>query len=994
MPVTGAQVPAARRAGRTSPARRARRAVPVAVTAALGLVSTLALAVPASSSAVAAGGASSGGAAVPLEDGLVAEYLFEERGGASVRNSADGGTNDADALHAVVRNYRADQRAEPGTLRFTGGAPTSSGNWVELPDDLLAGATSATVSVDVRADASVLRTPHFLWNIGSESTQEYWFATARGPRSGITTSGAAGERNGTGYGMTAGTWHSLTAVLDGEAGTVTLYTDGQRSGVGTTSVTPADITQTLSAIGRGPYADVLFAGSVGAFRVYDRALADDEVVGLSEADAVEHAASLRAAADAKLAAIDLGDTSRVTSDLDLFTLREITWSSSDPSVLADDGTVTRPAPGSPDATVVLSATAETRGQAATAPRTFTVTVPSLTAADVAADAAALTVPEVAQGNLALPDRGRAGSPVTWASSDDALVTDQTVGAAAPGVVTRPAWGEPDAPVTLTASVGEGAGAVTRTFEVTVAAAPRPAPDERYMFAYFTGDTVAGEKISLAASQGNSAMTWDVLDGGEPVLTSTEGTRGLRDPFVMRSAEGDRFFMIATDLSIGSGTTWDKALDEGSTHLEIWESTDLRTWSEQRHVDVSGPFASMTWAPEAYYDAEAGEYVVYWSSRVFLDATRPYDKVGTPNWTYSKVMYATTRDFVTFSDAKVWQEAGDRIDTTLIEDDGMFYRFTKEVTGCVDIVQESSPSLRALSVPGQYDWATDASCISKTARGTTRTTEGPTIFRANAGDTSLPAGVDEGFYLFVDDFTGSGYLPLFTEDLAAPAWRTVEGALPRSRHGSVLPVTLRQWESAKGVTATQVTTTTELADVFDGDVRRPGDVVSATVAAADGGAVAGTVRFPFGDVTVEAMVQRRGDAFVAEATVPRTVPAGSTVTVAAEYLGLDVLAGSRSAATTVTVGPVAASASAVTRCVAGRVVLAVTTTNADAGPVTVTTTSAPHGTRGPVTLAPGAGSTVALSTRAASVTAGSVTVWTSAGSVRTAQEVGYPAASCG
>ncbi len=35
-----------------------------------------------------------------------------------------------------------------------------------------------------------------------------------------------------------------------------------------------------------------------------------------------------------------------------------------------------------------------------------------------------------------------------------------------------------------------------------------------------------------------------------VLESHEGTRGLRDPFIMRSAEGDRFFLLATDLSTG------------------------------------------------------------------------------------------------------------------------------------------------------------------------------------------------------------------------------------------------------------------------------------------------------------------------------------------------------------------------------------------------------------------------------------------------------------
>ncbi|WP_336920885.1 immunoglobulin-like domain-containing protein [Aquipuribacter sp. SD81] len=953
------------------------------------LVGSLAVVVPVTTAA----GAPAEGA---LRDGLVAEYLFEEADGEAVRNSADGDVTAADPLDAVVRNYAAAQRSEPGTLRFTGGAKSSTGNWVELPDDLLADAQSATVSVDVRADATMLNSNHFLWNIGSESTQQYWFATTRGPRSAITTGGSGGESSGTGYAMTAAQWHSLTAVVDGEAGTITLYTDGQRSGVGTTTATPSDIAQTLSTIGRAPYNDPLFAGAVGAFRVYDRALADDEVVELSEHDAVAHADSLRAVADRTLAAVDLGDTSTLTDDIDLFELRGISWASSDPSVLAGDGDLSRPAVGEPDATVTLTATAAARGVPATAARSFTVGVPALTEADVAADGAALQVPDRALGNLYLPGQGEAGAPVRWQSSDDTVITDEVEGAAAPGVVTRPAWGGPDETVTLTATVGEGTSAVTRTFEVTVAAAPRPAVDSRYLFAYFTGDTLAGERISLAASRGNSAMTWDVLNGGQPVLSSTEGTGGLRDPFVMRSAEGDRFFMIATDLSIGSGTSWTQALDEGSTHLEIWESTDLRTWSEQRHVSVSGPFASMTWAPEAYWDEAAQEYVVYWSSRVYPDATRPYDKARTPNSTYSKVMYATTRDFVHFSDAVVWQEAGDRIDTTMIEDDGTFYRFTKEVTGCVDITQESSPSIRALTVPGEYDWTTQASCISKRARNTTRTTEGPTIFRANAGDTSLPEGVDEGFYLFVDDFTGAGYLPLFSESLADPDWRTVAGSLPTSRHGSVMPVTLEQWQSARGEEVTEVATTTTLEGLSDGAVLEGGDTLRVVVTADDGGPVAGAVQVSIGGRTLDAVLTDRDGRHVGEVVVPDDLTAGTAVPVSASYAGLAPVAASTSTTTTVAVAEDSPSVGArvQTRCVAGQVVLAVTVANTGSGSVTVSVGSA-YGRRGPVRLVDGQSTSVAITTRLASVAAGSVDVRATDATGRTVtQRVGYATTSCG
>lgn len=967
--------------------RAARRGVVLATAAAVGLAGVI---VP---GAAAAG-------AEPLDEGLVARYLFEETSGDAVRNTADGSDAAGDPLDAVVRNYNVSQRAEAGTLQFTGGAKTSTGNWVELPDDLLKTASSATVSIDVKADATMLTSNHFLWNIGNDATQNYWFANVRGPRSGITTASAGGEKNGTAYAITANRWHSLTAVIDADADTLTFYTDGQRSGVVKTTLTPADITQTLNTIGRAPWPDALFKGSVGAFHVYDRALSSAEVVELSDRDAVAHAAALRTVADAKLAAIDLGDTSAVTGDLDLglFSLREISWSSSNTAVVSDGGVVTRPAPGRPAAVVTLTARAEARGQAATAPRAFPVTVPALTAADTAADRDALAVPTVVRGNVTLAARGAAGSPVSWSSSDPAVITDQTVGVAAPGVVTRPAWGEPDASVTLTATIGEGAGALTRDFTVTVAAGPRAAADSRYLFGYFTADTVAGEKISLATSKGNSAMTWDVQNGGQPVIASTEGTRGLRDPFIMRSAEGDRFFLIATDLSIGGGTSWDSALDNGSTHLEIWESTDLKNWSAQRHVPVSGPFASMTWAPEAYWDDAAGEYVVYWSSRLFLDATRPYDKVGTPNYTYSKIMYATTRDFVTLSDAKVWQDAGDRIDSTMIEEDGVFYRFTKEVTGCVDIVQESSSSLYALSVPGEYAWSTDATCISKTARNTTRTTEGPTIFRANAGDTSLPAGATEGYYLFVDDFSGAGYLPLFTESLAAPQWRTVTGALPTSRHGSVLPISLNQWESAKGIALSTVATTTALEGVEPGDELVPGSAVTARVTAADDGAVAGLVRFSFGDTVVEADVVAGDDGYVAEAVVPDM---DAALTLSAAYQGFDVVAGSAATPVEVIVGDpqpqLAVTATVTSRCVAGKVVQVLTVVNAEGVPVSVSA-NGPHGAKSLAGIAAGKTVSTSFTTRQDVIAAGAIALTATAtiagAPVSASFDAPYAAAACG
>jgi sucrose-6-phosphate hydrolase SacC (GH32 family) len=250
----------------------------------------------------------------------------------------------------------------------------------------------------------------------------------------------------------------------------------------------------------------------------------------------------------------------------------------------------------------------------------------------------------------------------------------------------------DTSVVLTATLTKGAASTTRDFTATVRKAAPTAAYEGYAFAYFTGNTTAGENIFLASSKGNDALHWNELNGGQPVLTSTKGTKGLRDPFLIRSPEGDTFYLIATDLSIGSGTSWGDSVRTGSKYLEVWESHDLKTWSPQRHIKVAPENAGMTWAPEAYYDDTIGSYVVFWASALYGE-----DDPGHTGNSYHRMMYATTRDFQTFTEAKVWQNTGvSRIDSTVIKEGDSYYRFTKDEgaggTGCADIIQESSNSL--------------------------------------------------------------------------------------------------------------------------------------------------------------------------------------------------------------------------------------------------------------------------------------------------------------
>jgi hypothetical protein len=256
---------------------------------------------------------------------------------------------------------------------------------------------------------------------------------------------------------------------------------------------------------------------------------------------------------------------------------------------------------------------------------------------------------------------------------------------------------------------------------------------------------------------------------------------LRDPFVIRSVEGDKFFLIATDLSIGSGTSWGDAVRKGSLYLEIWESSDLITWSEQRHVKVSPDNAGNTWAPEAFWDDEKNSYVVFWASSL-------YDTADHSDDSYHRMMYSLTKDFKTFSAPEIWQDSKtSRIDTTVIKSGDSFYRFTKDegsVSGCTDIIQEKSSSL----LSPVDDWSVQATCIG--ANAGLQAVEGPTAFKANPSDVN-----GDKFYLFVDEYGGKGYVPLETTDLDKPQWKVSSSyKLPTSpRHGTVIPITKKEHE---------------------------------------------------------------------------------------------------------------------------------------------------------------------------------------------------------
>ncbi|MDF2698657.1 MAG: hypothetical protein K0Q49_213 [Haloplasmataceae bacterium] len=152
----------------------------------------------------------------------------------------------------------------------------------------------------------------------------------------------------------------------------------------------------------------------------------------------------------------------------------VVWSSSILETVSATGVVTRPGFGAGDATVVLTATLTVGSE--TTIKQFVLKVLALeTMLD--SDAVAETKGKIIilSGNtetfadFELPTAGSTGTTIAWVSSNSDLIqiTEEVMGNGIKAVVTRPASGEGDEVVTLTATITKGTVTDTRTFEVTV-----------------------------------------------------------------------------------------------------------------------------------------------------------------------------------------------------------------------------------------------------------------------------------------------------------------------------------------------------------------------------------------------------------------------------------------------------------------------------------------------------------------------------------------------
>ncbi len=169
--------------------------------------------------------------------------------------------------------------------------------------------------------------------------------------------------------------------------------------------------------------------------------------------------------------------------------------------------------------------------------------------------------------------------------------------------------------------------------------------DSYLFTSFRRNGETGVFLALS----HDGWKWIPLNQNQPWLKPNHAGEFMRDPWHML-------------------WTWGWTAKESGGRLVIGyaNSRDLIHWSAQRGLEVMAnePAARNLWAPEAVWDAQHKEWILFWATTI---PGRFPDTEGTGDSGYNHRIYSTTtRDFQSFTPARLWFDPGfNSIDATVV-----------------------------------------------------------------------------------------------------------------------------------------------------------------------------------------------------------------------------------------------------------------------------------------------------------------------------------------
>ena len=229
---------------------------------------------------------------------------------------------------------------------------------------------------------------------------------------------------------------------------------------------------------------------------------------------------------------------------------------------------------------------------------------------------------------------------------------------------------------------------------------------------------------------------------------------MRDPSLLRGPDGT-FHLVWT-------TGWHEDRGFGYAH-----SQDLVHWSDQKFVPVMAhePTTVNVWAPELFYDEDGKQFVICWSSTIpgrFPDKLEPHDN-------NQRAYFTTTRDFKSFTPAKLFFEPGYSVIDGFILKDGARYVF---------LHKDNTRPMRNLRVA--FGNSPLGPWGSSSAPFTKQFTEGPCALR-----------IGEDWLIYFDAYRAGVYGAVKTRDFLSFTDVTREVSFPAGhKHGTALQVERR------------------------------------------------------------------------------------------------------------------------------------------------------------------------------------------------------------
>ena len=277
-------------------------------------------------------------------------------------------------------------------------------------------------------------------------------------------------------------------------------------------------------------------------------------------------------------------------------------------------------------------------------------------------------------------------------------------------------------------------------------------DSAYLFSHFVNNGEDG--LHLAYSE--DGLNWQSLKGNHSFLKpDVGGDKLMRDPCIIQTPD-DIFHMVWT-------VSW------GEKGIGYAWSKDLIHWSDQHYIPVMEhePGALNCWAPEIFYDAGSGLYMVYWSTTIpgrFPATDHPKDKNN------HRIYYVTSRDMISFSETALLYDPGfNVIDGTIFKHGDNYNMFIKDETRYPE-AQKNIRISTSQSLTGPYSPASEPIYDLEWA-------EGPTLLKA-----------DDRWILFFDLYRSKKMGAVSSRDLNQ--WEDISDQVhfpEGTRHGTVLKV---------------------------------------------------------------------------------------------------------------------------------------------------------------------------------------------------------------